>query len=223
MECETKPDQAGKPRLTPLEATVVMIRRGRRDLLPRLRQQLAEHPEIYQRVGDLAAHAQRAWAELIGGPDDLFKESMILAAKDFENRLASGNASQVEKLAAARVAAAAMEYEYFRTWLAQHPEAEGTKMGELYRKRLDEADRRCERAMKTLTEIKRLLPRVIEVELVQKPVAPQAPIMTGSVNGNQTGTATASTKQFNALNRIGGRFAGHSEPFGELLEPSVAK
>src|SRR5262245_14067558 len=49
---------------------------GDRQALLRLRQLLDERPEIWRRAGDLTALAERAWAELIGGANALFAESL---------------------------------------------------------------------------------------------------------------------------------------------------
>ena len=71
-----------KPQLTPIQAIVTLLKRGHREMLPRLRELLREQPEVWQYVGNLAGQSRRAWIELAGGQDDLFKESAALYADE---------------------------------------------------------------------------------------------------------------------------------------------
>jgi hypothetical protein len=182
---DTQPQTPTKPTLTPLQATVELVKRGHREMLPRLRELLTAQPEVFRYAGDLGMQAQQAWADMIAGPDHLLRESMILFAEDMKLDLVGPKASRLEKVAAERIVAAWMESEYFRLWLVQHPQAEGTKFGALNRKRYDEADRRLERATTALANIKRLLPRTIEVQVLQKPEF-TSPMQ--SIIGNQAGS-----------------------------------
>jgi hypothetical protein len=211
--------------LTPLQATVKLVERGHRELLPRLRAQLAAQPEIFRYVGDLGQQAQRAWVERIGGEgNDLLKESVVLYAEEMKEKLVGQSASRLEKLAAERIAAAWLETEYFRAWCAQHPEADGTTVGELYRKRHEAADRRLARALASLAMIKRLLPKTIEVQVIQKPVAAPspAPIIGGVLNGDQP-MVNGTPKPLNGVNRIGGKLNGHHNRLEGLLEPATVQ
>ena len=216
-----------KPELTPLQATVELVRRGHRELLPRLRELLAAQPEIFRYVGDLGKQAQRAWVERIGGEgNDLLKESVICYAEELKEKLVGSNATHLEKIAGERIAAAWMETEFFRAWLAQHPEADGTKVGTLYRKRFDEADRRLERALTSLAMIKRLLPKTIEVEVIQKKpvvVPSPAPSVGSTFNGTMPEVDNTRTNQFGGVNRIVGKFNGRSDRPGVREEPILAK
>ena len=223
MSDETKTNKAVT--LTPLQATVVMIRRGHAELLPWLRELLRRQPAVWQHCGNLGQQAERAWVELIGGGDDLLKESTILFAAEMKESLVGHNASRLEKLAAERVAAHWLETEYLKIWRAQHPEANGTKVGELYRKRSEEADRGYERALKSLAEIKRLIPKTIEVTVLQKSVGgpSPSPIVGGKINGDQPEADNPRATRFNSVNRIVGKLNGHNERLGKLLEPTPAK
>ena len=127
-------------------------------MLPRLRELLREQPAVWEYVGNLGRQAQKAWVELIGHRDDLLKESTILFAEEMKKSLVGDGASRLEKLAAERIAACWLETEYLRLWRAQHPEADGTKVGELYKKRFEDADHRYERALRSLAEIEEVAP-----------------------------------------------------------------
>jgi hypothetical protein len=211
-----------------------LVKRGHKECLPRLRELLAAQPEVFQHVGDLGKQAQQAWADMIAGPDDLLRESLILFAEDMKKDLVGTKASRLEKVAAERIAAAWLEVEYFRTWLVQHPEAETTKLGALNRKRYEEADRRLERATTSLANIKRLLPRTIEVAVIQKPAAVSSvQSIIGQVNGaqptaNNIQTATPQKVPVGGMampvNRIGALNGHHHNRFGNNTPaPMVAE
>jgi hypothetical protein len=213
-----------KLNLTPLQAVVELVRRGRKELLPRLRELLAAQPEVFQRVGNLGLQAQQAWADMIAGPDDLLRESLVLFAEEMKQDLVGPKASRLEKVAAERIAACWVEVEYHRAWLVQRPEADGTKVGQLHEKRFEAAHRRMERAMTTLANIKKLLPRTIQVE-IRQPAAVQQPqpIFTGPINGDQPkmdgvqamreSLANGTTKPaINGMNGYHNRISGLMEP-----------
>ncbi len=234
MDAETKPQAQAHPALTPLQGTVELVKRGHRELLPRLREQLAAEPQVFRYVGDLGRQAQEAWAAMIAGPNDLLRESVLCYAEEMRQDLAGPKAGRLEKVAAERIAAAWTETQYFRQWLVQHPETEGSKLGALYQKRYEEADRRLERANTALANIKRLLPRTIEVQLLQK--SPPAPFMQPTVNGvaygDQFPTKDMQTGQRNeasqgrspaAINRIAGVMNTLRNRAGDTLEPAAAE
>jgi hypothetical protein len=223
--------------LTPLRAIVELVRRGHREHLPRLRELLRQSPDVFRHVGNLGQQAQRAWADVIAGPDDVLRESLVLRAEERKELLAGRGASELETTAAARIVAAEMEVEYLDMWRAQHPEAEGTKLGELYKKRFEEAERRLDRAIKSLATVKKLLPRTIQVELLNPPVVPRSAVQSagGQFNGvdpetgkmrvaQSTKAAKDGTAQpVNGVNRIGKRLNGHHDRHGEILEPTAIK
>jgi hypothetical protein len=124
-----------------------------------------------------------------------------------------------------------METEYFRMWRAQHPEADGTKVGELHRKKFEEADRRLERATTSLATLKRLLPKTIEVQVIQKPVASPspAPIVSGLVNGDhgvgntqnlelRNSVMSGAARPVNRLNGVAEKLNGHHNQIDGILE-----
>jgi hypothetical protein len=228
-----QPDrQKPKAMPTPLQATVELVRRGHRELLPQLRQLLKQQPDVFQYVGDLSRQAERAWLEMLGGEDDLLKESVVLYADELKKSLAGPNATPLERLTAERIAACWIEVEYHRAWLVQHPQADGSKTTQLHEKRFEAAHRRMERTMMTLASIKKLLPRTIEVQLLQKPTvtSPVESIIGSKVNGEQppvsngqaTVQATAAMTTHTPINRLNGSMNGHHNRFA-ALEPTGAK
>ena len=55
--------------MTPLQATLVLARRGNQQILSQLRRTLDDHPEIWKANGDLAKLLEQTWIERIGGPN----------------------------------------------------------------------------------------------------------------------------------------------------------
>jgi hypothetical protein len=68
-------------------------------------------------------------------------------------------------------------------------DVEGTRVGELYAKRHREADRRLERALNALAAIKKLLPRTIQIAMVQQPSAVSSVPLIPGINGDHPGMA----------------------------------
>jgi len=148
-----------KPPLTPLQATVILLKRGRQDMLPRLRELLQDQPEVWRHAGDLAAHTRRSWIELIGGEDDLFKESMALFAEQQRENLAGEQPTQLEELLVERVIAHQLRVLYLEASESQNPQMEDSPLGEFRLKKQEIADRQLSRAVALLESIRALLAR----------------------------------------------------------------
>jgi hypothetical protein len=84
-----------------------LVARARTDpaALPELRRALDLHPEIWRRVGDLAARAEQLWVELIAGPDVLAREALLHHLEALKVELAGPSPSPLERLLVERVAA----------------------------------------------------------------------------------------------------------------------
>src|SRR5262245_1955874 len=70
------PSHQDPPARVRLESLVQRAQQGDEGALPELRQALDNHPEFWQRCGDLALQAQTAWVQLISGKDILLRESL---------------------------------------------------------------------------------------------------------------------------------------------------
>ena len=84
--------------------------------------------------------------------------------------LVGHNATRLEKLAAERIAAFWLETEYLRLWLGEHPQAEGTKVSELFKKRFEEASRALRAGHQVAGRDQEVLPKTIKVTVLQKAV-----------------------------------------------------
>lgn len=154
-----------KAQITPLQAIVELLKRGHREVLPRLRELLREQPEVWQYVGNLAAQSRRAWIELAGGKDDLLKESVAIYMEEKAKQIAGENPTPLEQLLAERIVAHELRVDYLEALEAQDERAEGTPIGEFRLKKQEIADRQLGRAMKLLTDVRAMMSRKIAIEV----------------------------------------------------------
>jgi hypothetical protein len=143
-----------KPTLTPLQTTLQLARRGNPAILPRLRATLAEHPEIWQHYGDLAACVERQFITLIGQKDLLIVESVTRRLAALREELGGGN--RVEKLIVERIVSAWLQVQYAEMAVAAC-DNDGIQMQQFRLKQLESADRRFHAACRNLAMVRRLL------------------------------------------------------------------
>ena len=126
--------------------------------LAMMRRTLDANPEIWQRVGDLAVHAQQSLVNLIAGGNKLVSESLLRKAAEMRTELSGPKPSKMEMLAVERIVACWLEMEYLAT---TYPVAKGETLGQarfVLRQR-ESAERRFQAAMKSLTTLRTLLPK----------------------------------------------------------------
>jgi hypothetical protein len=206
MKANTEP-QPPKPQLTPLQANVELLRRGHREVLPRMKQQLREQPEIWRYVGDLAAQSRRAWIELAGGQNDLLKESVALYAEERVQQIAGEHPTPLETILAERIVAHEMRALYMEALDAQNVNAEGTPIAEFRLQKQETADRQLGRAIKLLADVRAMLSRTVSIEVK----------MTNNndhheprMNGKSTVDEPRDRHGKLGVNRINGRCNGHA-------------
>ena len=130
--------------------------------MPALRAALDDHPEIWARYGDLAAHARAAVIDLVAGTDLGFREALSRKADALIEELAGPGASPLERLLAERVSA---------SWLRVHhadvmeARAAGDSLAQatFARKRVDASHRGFLAAITALATVRCLLPATVEV------------------------------------------------------------
>ena len=131
--------------------------RGDESCLPQVRMLLDDNEEVCRRVGDAAAHAETAWATLVGGGDLLARESFKLEAERMAAELAGESPSPIERMLARQAALCSLEASYFAATCAgaaQSPQAQR----EFLHKRSDRAQAKFAAALKQLAVCRKLLP-----------------------------------------------------------------
>jgi hypothetical protein len=164
--------------LVPVEVQriVVAANAGDASVLPALKQALADHPELIDRLGDLAAHVERQLVSLVAGSSLAASEAVTSHLAKMRRDLGEDIASPLEKLLIKRVGLC---------WLAVH--AAEIDRGELLRggasELLKAADQRVNRAharllsvTKALATVRKLLgPAVPKLTLVPAPAHHETP------------------------------------------------
>ncbi len=95
--------QSSLPADNSLRNLVQQVNSGDNVALAQLRSILDEHPEIWQRVGDLATHARMALIRLIAGGDKFLFESIERKAAEMEVELLGPSSTPLERLSVERV------------------------------------------------------------------------------------------------------------------------
>jgi hypothetical protein len=134
--------------LEELPTLVEYARRGEAAALPRLREALEAHPEVWRRAGELAAAVQAAWLDLLAGSDPAARESFQRQVEGLRRGLAGPGASVAEALLAEAAAAGWLEAQY-----RLRAQARGLG-GASGRQRTATAQRRFQASLKALTALK---------------------------------------------------------------------
>ena len=145
------------PAAADLGRVLEAARRGDPAALPALRAFLDEKPEIWRHAGDLAAHAERSWAELAAGPDLLARESLARQLAALKAELAGPTPTPLEWLLVERIAATWLQVNYADAIAARARDV-SVKQAELAIERQDRAHRRHLAAVAALATVRRLLP-----------------------------------------------------------------
>jgi hypothetical protein len=205
---------SNKPSITPLEATIILARRGNKKILPRLRQLLHEQPELWQHFGNLASQAQETWLKLIAGDDLYFAETVRLHLDTLRQELIGSGGNPVIHLLADRVLACHLQLLFFEATEGQILDKDNPRLAVFNSKRQDQAHRQYLSAIKMLATVRQMMSKTIHVELLHQPSAPSPvqvelkahgelpEIETGIVNHFEVPLATQPLRLFNGVNRV---------------------
>ena len=171
-----------------VSALIELAKRGRQEVLPALRELLAERPELWQNYGNIARQAQSQWLALIGGNDLFLQESLGRHAAAMRDELAGPDASPLEQLQVERIVALNMQLSYYEALLPKHEATDMTRVVDYLHERCSAVDRRLQHAMMNLARIRKLLPRVLHVDVV---VSGEINATINEVGGDQNTKQTA--------------------------------
>ena len=132
---------------------------GDRNALEALRRLLDDNPQIWQRVGDLAVHAELALISLVAGADNLMAESLKRSLEDLRAQLGADSASPLERMAIGRVVACWLQLQHVD--VLTDKATPGSHAAKFLLQRQAQADRAYHAAIKSLTSIRQLLPGTI--------------------------------------------------------------
>lgn len=130
---------------------------GDQEAMPELRAALDHRSEVWQRLGDLAAHAELAWVGEIAGANPALAEVLTRKVGSLKEDLGGPTPSPLERLLIDRVAACWLQIHHAD--LAAARPVDATAEGrERLRKRQEAAERRYSGAIEALARVRRLLP-----------------------------------------------------------------
>jgi hypothetical protein len=161
-----------------LQTLVTRGEQGDASVLPEIQQMLDDHPEIWQRYGDLAGQAEEAWKRVIAGENTLFYESLGRKLDEFKAELTKDGNSPLERLLAQRISACWLQTQYADVTYAQTKNANLPQFTALMRRQTS-SQHRLLQAIKTMATVRKLV----------KPVLSPIQIATGLRNRN-TGAST---------------------------------
>jgi hypothetical protein len=146
--------QAKLAEVSPLTATIELARRGRKEILPQLRQTLDEHPELWQHFGNLALQTQESWLQLIAGKDLYLAESLRRHLDAMRSELAGPDTSPLERLLVDRILACHVAVLYFEAVETTNPGGENSRVAKYRMQRQDQANRQFLASVKTLATVR---------------------------------------------------------------------
>ena len=149
---------AEREELRRLAELLTRAKNGDESVLKELRTFLDHNPTNWRIFGDLAAHAQNAWIELICGRDLLWKETTSRRAQALFEEMAGPSPTPTERLLAERVVACWLQQQYADMAYAQAPKDISPKIGKYLEERQSETQKRYLNAIKALATLRRLLP-----------------------------------------------------------------
>jgi hypothetical protein len=162
---------------------VLRANKGDPESLRRLRDVLDANPEIWRRVGDLAAHALLTLARLIAEGDQLLFESIQRKAADLEAELLAEAPTSLERLGVQRVVACWLQLQYADTMVCTA--RENVTQSKFWSGQQDRAHRRYQSSVKQLLAIRELVPSTTKT--AAGPAAePGSPETTGGSDPNAT-------------------------------------
>jgi len=224
---------AQRPGITPLEATLILAKRGRKEILPKLRRLLDAQPDLWRHFGNLALQTQEAWLQLIAGPNLLMAESIRRHLEEMRQELTGPKGSPLDRILVDRVLACYVAVLYFEAHEAQQPGGQNKRWDEYRLTRQDQAHRQLLSAVKALANVRQLASKSIQVELIHKsvaatPVIPvakrdQPPIHAPQEPRPGAHATTPVAPRFVGINRCGGdrRPASHSSSDTAAVETAT--
>ncbi|MFH1268484.1 MAG: hypothetical protein ABIK89_22405 [Planctomycetota bacterium] len=130
--------------------------------LDHLRHILDENPQIWQRVGDLATHAEMALIQTIANGNKLLAESLTRKIAEMKEELAGPAPTRLEELAVQRIIVCWLECQWADACFPS-PATENLPVAKFVLKLKESAMTRFTKGMKAMELARRLLPSTVVV------------------------------------------------------------
>jgi len=139
--------------------------------LATVRERFNAAPEVWQQVGNLAAHAQQAWIGLESGTNPVLMEGVERTLASLRSDLLGNAPTPLERLLVERILACWLQMQYADRRAAAFERQGGSfKQGEYWQKQQESAHRRYLTAIRTLAQVRRLLTPAVQVNIAEKQI-----------------------------------------------------
>jgi hypothetical protein len=155
--CEHEPDRSEPAELIELRELLALAKEGDQSALPRLREILDGHPEVWGWYGDLAMHVQSAYIGLVTGTDLGLAEALRRKVASLKDELSGPVPTPIERLLAERVASCWLQLQWAEATIARPCNVSVKQAGFALRQQ-NSAHRRYMTALGALATVQRLLP-----------------------------------------------------------------
>jgi hypothetical protein len=140
-----------------LATLVERARRGDPTALPRLREILDQHPEVWQHMGNLSALAEQSWFAVLAADNPLGIESLKRTVAVMKADLTGDRPTRLERMLVDQVIATWLEFTYLQATSAGSDQ-ESLAQSRMRLKRLESAQKRHGMAVNLLTTVRSLMP-----------------------------------------------------------------
>ena len=155
------------------QEVVALVRRaekGDRAALLALRQMYDAAPALWRGIGDRASTAERAILQAASGDNLAFREACERTAAALRANLAGPDRTPLERLLVDRIVACWLALHYAETIYHQNMGELSRGWADFHQRRIDRAHHRYLTAIKTLAQVRRLLPPAVQVNIAEQQV-----------------------------------------------------
>jgi len=159
-----------------LQELVMRAQAGDATALPRIREILDKHTEIWKHAGDMSGWVERAWIAVIANNDPLVVESMNRTIAEMKAELQGESPTALERMLVNQVISCWLEVKYAESISAR--ENLVLEQSAFRLKRLESAQRRHLIVIQTLTTLRKTMPAGLapsgSIKLFTEPDSKQA-------------------------------------------------
>jgi hypothetical protein len=150
-----------------LRSLLKKAKSGDATVLPRMREIVSDHPELWEQLGDATRIVEQAWADLLCGGDPLVRESIKQQAEQMRAELEGQHPTPVEKILVANVIGCWLEAQYAQLDVASTTSGP-MNQAKFSMARAEASQKKLLAATKTLSLVRSLLPQGL-VPIVSAP------------------------------------------------------
>ncbi|MFN8474898.1 MAG: hypothetical protein U0822_22110 [Anaerolineae bacterium] len=147
---------------------MALIRRaegGDKNAMNELRPLLRDSSYLWEEFGNLAMQAERSLIRAFAGKNEIAKEAVDRKMRALRAELAGPNPTPLERVLVERIVACWLALQYAETVYAQNMGDLTIRQADFHQRRLDRAHARYLSAIKTLSQVRRLMQPPLQVNI----------------------------------------------------------